>query len=55
MLSLKLKAFIADERGAYTIEYSLVLLISATAAITGYTKLGNTLNALFVRIAASLS
>ena len=55
MLSLKLKAFMADERGAYTIEYSLVLLMSATAAITGYTKLGNTLIALFVRIAASLS
>jgi len=55
MLRLKLKSFIADERGAYTIEYSLVLLMSATAAITGYTKAGNMLNALFVRIAASLS
>ena len=38
MLRLKLKSFIADERGAYTIEYSLVLLMSATATITGYTK-----------------
>lgn len=55
MLKIKLKSFIADERGAYTVEYSLVLLMSATAAITGYTKVGNILNNLFVKIAASLS
>lgn len=46
--------FLADTRGATSIEYALVGVIISLVVIAGATSIGNTLSGTFVSVAASL-
>jgi Flp pilus assembly pilin Flp len=49
-----LKVFFRDERGQDLVEYSLLLLLVAAAAILVLTSFGTSVGALFSRLTASL-
>jgi pilus assembly protein Flp/PilA len=53
-LAKHIKAFLADEQGATTIEYGLIAALIAVAIIIGAGALGTNLNTLFNSIATKL-
>ncbi|HJQ57982.1 MAG TPA: Flp family type IVb pilin [Vineibacter sp.] len=51
---LLLRKLLKDETGATAIEYGLIVVLTSTAAIAGYSLVGNSLNTSINNIAGKL-
>jgi pilus assembly protein Flp/PilA len=54
-MSKYITAFISDESGATAIEYGLIAALVSVAAITALGSMGNSLIAIFNRVASELN
>jgi pilus assembly protein Flp/PilA len=54
-MSKHVMAFISDESGATAIEYGLIAALVSVAAITALGSMGNSLIAIFNRVASELN
>ncbi len=54
-MSKNVMAFISDESGATAIEYGLIAALVSVAAITALGSMGNSLIAIFNRVASELN